>query len=45
MLGIHDSSVLWIASSLNEQIKLGTYEETMEIYLDIDKVFEEFSLA
>jgi hypothetical protein len=43
-LGVHDSGVFWITSSLNEQIKMGTRVEMAQKYLDIDKVFEKFSL-
>jgi hypothetical protein len=43
-LGVHDSGVFWITSSLNEQIKMGTRVEIAQEYLDIDKVFEKFSL-
>ena len=41
-LGVHDSSVFWITSSLNEQIKI-TRVEIAPKYLDIDKVFKRFS--
>jgi hypothetical protein len=46
-LGVHDSGVFWIASSLDEQIKMETCSGIAQEYLDIesiiDKVFEEFS--
>ena len=44
-LGVHDSGIFWITSSLNEQIKMGTRVEIAQEYLDIDKVFKKFSLA
>jgi hypothetical protein len=44
-LGIHDSGVLRIASSLDEQNQLGIHDERTSKYLDVDKVFEKFSLA
>ena len=44
-LGIHDSSVLRIASSLDEQNQVGIHDEITRKYLDVDKVFEKFSLA
>ena len=44
-LSVHDSGVFWITSSLNERIKMGTRVEIAQKYLDIDKVFEKFSLA
>ena len=43
-LGVHDSCVFWITSSLNEQIKMGPALKMAQEYLDIDKVFEKFSL-
>ena len=44
-LGVHNSSVFWIASSLNEHIRTRTRVEIAQGYLDIDKVFEKLSLS